>query len=115
MACRPEEALRNPEGHLGGEYGVRRYLERVGYSVLILFGSVVVAAALVASSIGLNALVGLAFGEDSQTHRLFRLISSVFLIGAGLVIAAGGAIVVAMETLSSVIDYYRVYPRKRRS
>ena len=92
---------------MGGGYGVRRYLERVGYSVLILFGSVIVAAALVASSMGLNALVGLIFGEDSQTYQLFWLLSSILLLGASLVIAAGGAIVAVLETASSVVDYYQ--------
>lgn len=111
MTCNkdgPEESLRNSSPYSRGEYGVRRYLERVAFAVLTLFGSLAVAAALVATSVGLNFLMAWAFGEDSQTYQLFRLISSVFLIGAGLVMAAAGSIVAVLETGASLVDYIQM-------
>ena len=88
-----------------GEYGAWRYLERAGLAVLVLFGSLAVTTAFVGTSIGLNFLIALATGQDSQLYQLFRLISSVFLIGAGLVVAATGSIVAMSETVASLSGY----------
>lgn len=83
-------------------------MERVAFAVLTLFGSLAVAAALVATSVGLNFLMAWAFGEDSRTYELFRLISSVFLIGAGLLMAAAGSIVAVLETGASLHGYIQM-------
>ena len=111
MACNPDnpkETLRNSRRHLQGEYGLRRYLRKVAFAVLTLFGSMAVATALIGTSMGLNFLMGLAFGQGSQLYQLFRLFSSVFLVGAGLMIAAGGSIVAVLETVASLYDYGRL-------
>jgi predicted transporter len=64
-------------------------MERSGLAILALFGSLAVAAALVGTSVGLNFLMAWAFGEESQFYLLFRVISSVLLIGAGLFSSGG--------------------------
>ena len=103
-----DEAPRTSRRYSWGEYGVWRYLERVAFAVLMLFGSLAVAAALVATSMGLNFLMAWAFGEDSHTYQLYRLISSVFLIGASLVMAAAGSIVAILETGASLFGYIQM-------
>ena len=82
-------------------------MERSGLAVLMLFGSLLVTAALVGASVGLNFLMAWATGEDSQFYKLFRLISSVFLIGAGLVVAATGSIMAILETMGSLFGYFQ--------
>ena len=95
---------REPQG--GRE--IKAYFERAGFAVLILLGSLAVAAALVAGSLGLNYLMGLAFGQESEFYQLFRVVSSVFLIGAGLTIAAISSIVAVWDTVLSLWGYIQM-------
>ena len=111
VACnteKREKVLQISLRYSQGRYRVRRYLEGVGFAVLILLGSLAVISVLVASSIGMNFLMRLVFDADSQTFELFQLISSIFLIGAGLTIAAAGSIVAILETGASLLGYMQM-------
>ena len=94
------------------EYGVQRYLKRVGLAILLLFGSLAVTAALVGTSVGLNSLIAFGVGKESQFYQFFQWISSVILIGVGLVVAAAGSIVAVSEAIKSVVDYVQTMWRR---
>ncbi len=78
---------------------------RVGFAVLLFLGSMVVNAAFIGSSLLLDWLLGFAVDKETRVYEIVKTVLDILLLGVGLVVTIGGAVVVVRETWTSIVSF----------